>query len=195
MTKKKVISVLVIIAVIASGVYAGRDKCKKKLPKAVKAAVKALCPDGEIKEFKKEKKSLKVYEVEVDVNGVEIEIKVACDGTVVKVETEQDVNSLPAAVAKAVGKKGGEVVEADKKVVYAELKLVKLAAPVTTYEIKTKKDGKTTEMKIADDGKILKRKTKKCKKMEKKCGKKEEKSYSKEVKKGCDKKEGKDDKD
>lgn len=176
MTKKNVIGIAVIMAVIACVVYAeeGKEKgkcCRKDLPDAVKAAIKALFPAGEIKEFKKEKESLKLCEVGIDVNGVKLDVDVACDGTVAEVETNQDINSLPAAVAKTAADKGGEIIDADKEVVYAELKLVKLDTPVTMYEIKIKKDGKIKELKIAPDGSILSEEKKECKEDKKACDK------------------------
>ncbi|MBN1788789.1 MAG: hypothetical protein JW806_10420 [Sedimentisphaerales bacterium] len=157
MTKKRLIGVLLIIAIIACAGYAAKGKKKgdKELPEVVKAAIKALFPAGEIKEFKKEEEHIKLYEVGVEANGVEMDIDVGCDGTVAEVETNQDVNSLPEAVAKTIADKGGEVLDVDKEVVYAELKLIKLDVPVTMYEVKIKKDGKVKELKIAEDGKIL----------------------------------------
>ena len=48
-----------------------------------------------------------------------------------------------------------------KGVEYAQLKLVKLDTPITTYEGKISKDGKTIEIKVAADGTIIKQETEK----------------------------------
>ena len=187
MTRKNVIviSAVVIVALFAcTAVYAGKHKGKIELPKLVKAAIKALYPAGEIKEAKREIEYLKLYNVKLDANGVEVEISADAEGTIVEVETKEKVESFPAAVAKTVTAQGGEVIKAEKEVIHAELKLVKLEAPVTRYEVKIRKRGKIIKLQIADDGKILKQEKKEEKK---ECDK------GKEEKKGCSK--GEKDKD
>jgi outer membrane protein assembly factor BamA len=170
MAKKNVIvSSVIVLAVLAvcAAVYAGHEG-GVTLPDVVKAAIKALYPTGEIEKAKIEKEGLKLYEVEVDANGVEAEITADAEGTIAEVTTEEKVESLPAAVAQTVAAQGGKAVEAEKEVAHARIKLVKLDAPVTTYEVKIEKDGKTTEIGIAADGKIL---PKECEKEKKECKK------------------------
>ena len=157
MARRNVIvnSVIVLaVLVVCAAVYA-ENKGGVVLPEAVKAAIKALYPAGEIGEAKEEKEGLKLYEVEVDANGVEAEITADAEGTIAEVTTEEKIESLPAAVAQTVTAQGGKAIEAEKEVTHAQIKLVKLDAPVTTYEVKIEKDGKTTEIEIAADGKIL----------------------------------------
>jgi len=48
------------------------------------------------------------------------------------------------------------VSKVEKSVEYAQLKVVKLVTPVTSYEAEIIKDGKKIEMEIAIDGTILK---------------------------------------
>jgi biopolymer transport protein ExbD len=163
---KKIVLIVVILAIVCATVYAKKHDGKIELPKAVKAAIKALYPAGNIEKTEMKKKSLELYEVKLDANGVITEIMTDADGTVAAVETKEKIGSLPPAVAKAAASKGGKVVEAEKKVVHAELKLVKLGAPVTKYEVKIEKDGKTIELKIAADGKILKEEKEKKEKKE-----------------------------
>jgi glucose/arabinose dehydrogenase len=170
MAKKNVIvsSVIVLaVLVVCAAVYAEHEG-KVTLPEAVKAAIKAIYPAGEIEEAKIEKEGLKLYEVEVDTNGVEAEITADAEGTIAEVTTEEKVESLPAAVAQTVAAQGGKAVEAEKEVTHARVKLVKLDAPVTTYEVKIEKDGKMTEIEMAADGKIL---PKECEKEKKECKK------------------------
>jgi uncharacterized protein involved in high-affinity Fe2+ transport len=167
MVKKNVIvsSVIVTAVLVAcAAVYAEKHEGKIELPEAVKSAIKALYPAGEIEEAKMEKEGLKLYEVEVDANGVEAEITADAEGTIAEVTTKEKVESLPAAVAQTVTAQGGKVVEVGKEVTHARIKLVKLDAPVTKYEVKIEKDGKTTEIQIAADGKILKQENEKEKK-------------------------------
>ena len=193
MVKKNVIvSSVIVLAVLAvcAAVYAEHEG-GVVLPEAVKATIKALYPAGAIEEAKIEEKGLKLYEVEVDANGVEAEITADAEGTIAEVTTKEKVESLPAAVAQTVAAQGGKAIEAEKEVTHAQIKLVKLNAPVTTYEVKIEKDGKTTEIEIAADGKIL---PQECEKEKIKCDKaiKEKKEWDKE-KKEC--KKDKEDKD
>jgi hypothetical protein len=80
------------------------------------------------------------------------------DGTVATIETVEKENALPAAVAAVIKEQNGKVVKVEKEVKKAELKLVPLASPVTTYEATITKDGKETEIVISADGKILEKK-------------------------------------
>jgi biopolymer transport protein ExbD len=160
-------NVIVIIAAVTAAfffctaVYAGKQKGKTKLPEVVTAAIKAICPAGEIKEAKKEKEGLELYNVKLDVNGIEVKVEADAEGTIAEVETKEKIENLPAAVAETVAAHGGEVIRAEKEVIYAEIKLVKLTAPVTEYDVKIKKGDKVIEIQIAGDGKILREKTKK----------------------------------
>ena len=163
MTRKNVIVIgAAVMAVLfaCTAVYAEKHKGKIELPKLVKSAIKALYPAGEIKESKKDIECLNLYKVKLDANGIEVEISADAEGIIAEVETKEKVENLPAAVAKTVAAHSGEVVKAEKEVIHAELKLVKLATPVTKYEVKIKKGGKITELQIANDGKILKQENK-----------------------------------
>ena len=181
--KNVIVSIVIVMAVLVAcaAVYAEKHKGEVVLPEAVKAAIKALYPAGEIEGAKIEKEGLKLYEVEVDANGVKAEITADAEGTIAEVTTKEKIESLPAAVAQTVTAQGGKAIEAEKEVIHAQLKLVKLDAPVTTYEVKIEKDGKTTEVEIAADGKILKQGDEKEKK---ECDKdkKEKKECSKDKK-------------
>jgi hypothetical protein len=152
-------SLIVIAGVIAIAVFvyaAEKAETKVSLPAAVESAVKAMFPKAVIEKSKAEKASIKAYEVELKDNGKTASMNVAADGTVAEVETTEAMAALPAEVAKTIKAQDANVTTVDKAVKYAELKLVKLDAPVTTYEAKITKDGKKMEVKIAADGKILK---------------------------------------
>ncbi|MGA2915024.1 MAG: PepSY-like domain-containing protein [Sedimentisphaerales bacterium] len=174
MTKKNMIVIVMVIAIVCAAVYAKKHDGKIELPKAVRAAIKALYPAGKVEKSEMKKKCLELYEVKLDDNGVEKEIMLDEEGTVVTVETKEKPDALPAAVEKAAASKG-KIVQAEKKIVHAKYKLVKLDAPVTKYEVKVEKKGKTIELKIADDGKILKEEEEKKEKKEKHNDDKDEK--------------------
>jgi hypothetical protein len=158
-----VIGLCVAVAVMLCAVVYGEkggEKCS--LPAAVEAAVKALLPNGVITDSKKEEEEIKVYEVEVKVGDKESDVKVDKDGTVIEVESDDSLDTVPAAVAATIKAQNAEVKEVGKEVEYAQLKLVKLDAPITSYEAEIIKDGKKVEIEIAADGKIIKQEEKKC---------------------------------
>ncbi len=147
-----------VICVIACVVYAGKCKLSKScLSLEAKAALDALYPNAEIEEAKVEKEGLKVYEVELQQNGQEIEVMLAKDGTLMEVETEMTVQELPEAAAKAIEKaaEGAAVNEVSKEVTHAVIKLVKLDQPQTSYEAELSKEGAECEIEVAADGTIL----------------------------------------
>jgi uncharacterized protein YuzE len=134
--------------------YAEKSENEESLPAAVASAVKAAFPKAAIENFSEEQQELTVYEVELE-NASMI---IGKDGTVATIETVEEESKLPAPVAAAIKKQNGKVVKVEKEVKKAELKLVKLGTPVTTYEATITKDGKDIEVAISADGKIIENK-------------------------------------
>ena len=153
-----------VAAMLCAAAYAEKGEMKGVLPAAVQAAVKAMFPSGTIETSKMKEMEMTTYEVEL--KGASV--NVGEDGMVASVETVEDMNALPAAVAQTIKAQGAKAAKVEKKVKHAELKLVRLAAPVTTYEAKVAKDGKEMEIVVAADGKILKQEAEKKEEKEKK---------------------------
>jgi hypothetical protein len=165
MVKKSwiVIGLCVVAAImLCAAAYGEKGGEKCSLPAAIEAAVKALLPNGVITGSKKEEEEIKVYEVEVKDGNVESDVKIDKDGTVIEVESDNSLDAVPAAVAETIKAQNAEVKEVDKEVEYAQLKVVKLDTPITTYEAEIIKDGKKIEIEIAADGKIIEQEVKKC---------------------------------
>jgi hypothetical protein len=156
-----------LVAMVCTVSYA--EKCEKgekkcSLPAAIEAAVKALFPKGVISESKQDEEEIKAYKVEVKDSNNETDVKLAEDGTVIEVESEATIDTVPAAVAAAIKAEKAEVKEVSKEVQYAKVQIVKLDTPITTYSADIVKDGKKIELEIAADGKILEQEVKKDKK-------------------------------
>jgi hypothetical protein len=151
--------IAMVVCVIACVVtYAGKGEHKKcPLAPAAKAALDALYPNAEIEEVEVEKEGVKVYEVELEQNGQDIEATLAADGMLVEVETEMTVEDLPEAVAKAIenAAQGATIKEVEKEVTYAVVKLVKLDVPQTSYGAELSREGAECEIEVAADGAIL----------------------------------------
>lgn len=149
---------VVVVTVVMLGVVAHAGKCKNVLlPDAVKAAINALYPQAVIEESEKEEEGLKVYEVELEQNGQEVELTISPDGKIMEKETEVAMSDLPAAVKAAITKasKGGQVKEIEKEVTYYVVTLKKLERPKVTYDAEIIIDGEESEVEFASDGKLL----------------------------------------
>jgi len=152
---------IAVAAMLCAVAYGEKGEKKCSLPAAVEAAVKALFPNAVIEKSEKEEEKVEMYEVNVKDAGKESDITLAADGTVAEVESAEDINAVPAAVAQTIKAQDGKVSKVEKIVEYAQLKLVKLDTLITTYEAKITKGGKESEIKIAADGTILKQETEK----------------------------------
>ena len=156
--RNRIVIVLCIAAAVmlCTAAFGEKGENKGALPAAVEAAIKALFPKATVDESKMDQESLRVYEVGIKDVNKEYDVTVSEDGVAAEVCNEETLDTLPAAVAQAIKAQNGEVKEAEKEVKYAQLKMVKLDTPVTSYEAKIIKDDKTIEIKIAVDGTILK---------------------------------------
>ena len=103
-----------------------------------------------------------MFKVEVKEGDKETDVKVAKDGTVMEVESEETIETVPAAVAATIKAQNAELKEVDKEVEYAKLQVVVLDTPITTYSAEIIKDGKKIELEIAADGTIIEQEVKKC---------------------------------
>lgn len=170
MVKKNWIAIICCVAVavlLCTVTYAEKGEKKGSLPAAIEAAVKALFPNAVIEKSEKEEEEVKMYEVELKEGDKKSTAKLTEDGTLVEIESVETIEALPAAVANVIKAQNGKIKNIEKAVEHAQLKVVKLDAPVTSYETEIIKDGKEIEIKIAADGTILEQKEEKKKDKEK----------------------------
>lgn len=150
------------VLVLTTAVTRGADEPKNgkdakdlsQVPKAVMDALKAKFTGATIEKWSKETENGKViYDFEFKHNGRKTEADIAEDGTIQNFEREFDAKNLPKAVSDTVQKKypGAtmkEVLEIteieDGKEVHGGFEIVVQTA-----------DGKTAEMTVAKDGKVL----------------------------------------
>ena len=153
---------LMLIAVFVCSIVVAekcRDK-KKSLPAEVEKVLMERYPDASIKEVEKDEVEFKVFEVELTLkDGQELDVKVACDGTLMETENEIEASVLPFDLSTVVPQ-GAQVKEVESEIEYAVFKPVALAQPETTYNLEILVDGKKMEMEVAADGTILEQKVK-----------------------------------
>lgn len=159
-----IVCCVALVAMVCAVTYAEKGELKGPLPAAIEAAVKALMPNATIGKSELGKEGVKAYEIDVKDGSKEAEVTVAEDGTAINTEYTESMDTVPAAVSAAIKAQNAEIKEVVKVVAYAEVKVVKLDAPVTSYEAEIVKDGKKMEIQFAADGKILKQKVIKDKK-------------------------------
>jgi len=150
--------------VLCNSAFGGKCERGGGLPAAVEESVKALFPNAEIDEVEMERESVKAYEVEVEDGSTEYDVTIAEDGTVMEISSDESMDTIPAAVAQVIESQNAEVKEIEKEVEYAEVMVVELDVPQTSYDVELIIDGETVEFEIAADGTILERevKGKKC---------------------------------
>lgn len=158
-----VVCCVAVAAILCAVAYGEKGEKECSLSAAAQAAVKALFPNAAIGKCNMEEEEMKVYEVKIKDGDKESEVTISADGTVVEVATVEDISALPAAVAKALKAQDAKVSKAETSVEHAQLKLVKLDTPITTYEADITKDGKEAEITVAADGTILKQEVKEMK--------------------------------
>jgi len=143
-----------------------REVSIEEVPPAVKAAILAEAEGGTIGEIEVETQDGKtVYEAEAIIDGREIEIEVAADGTLLSKETEDDedeqdddddeeeegisLEEVPEAVKATVLKEaaGAEIEELVRETEDAQI----------VYEAEFVVAGQTVEIEVAPDGMLLER--------------------------------------
>ena len=162
-TARRTMGGLLAVALLFSlGMTAGCAAEKHPiLSSAAVESIKAAFPNATIGEVEAEKEDgLDLLEVELTLDGKEIEVTVSPDGVIVEVETEVAMKDLPKAVADAIAKaaagaKVEEIEREETRAVVRDGKLVKLDQPKITYEAEFLKDGKEVEVEVAADGTIL----------------------------------------
>src|SRR5262249_39399956 len=126
-----------------------------KVPKAVKAAIKARFPDAKINGASTEKDGDKtVYELAIVNKGQKIDVTLTPEGQIVTMEKEITLKDLPKAVAATLHAK---YAKADLKIIEEVWHVKDKQEKLAYYEfLLTTTAKKTVEVEIAPDGKFLK---------------------------------------
>ena len=141
--------------VIASFAMAARLNAEEKkinrsdLPSAVEKTVAEQSQGATVKGFSKEVEDGKtIYEVELTVNGHGKDIAMDAQGSVVEVEEEVDMKSLPSTVQDGLTKAAGKGTISKVETLTKKGKLV-------AYEAVVKTGTKQSEIQVGPDGKKL----------------------------------------
>ena len=147
-----IILAVVTIMVLPLGALAEEQEKKitrSDLPPAVRQAVDEQSRGATVRRFSQEKENGKTfYEAELIVHGHSKDVLMDATGSVVEVEEQVAVASLPAAVRRGLQAKAGtgQLIKVEKLT-----KKDKLVA----YEAKVLTDGKKSEVQVGPDGESL----------------------------------------
>jgi hypothetical protein len=125
---------------------------------SLESHIKESFPNATIVSMKGELKHLtKVHEAKLKEGDKDLEVTLAEDGTILKVETKLSMSEVPKPVADAItaAAKGSPIQEVEKVERRGTIKCgkpVKLETPETYYEAEYKKLGLKHEIKLAPDG-------------------------------------------
>ena len=138
------------VGVLLTGTIEAQDSEKKiqmkKLPAAVQQTVREQSKGATIKGFAAEKKAGKTfYEVEMNVKGHTKDLLIDANGTVVEVEEEVALATLPASVKAGLEREAGK-----SKILKVES--ITKNDTVIYYEAEIKRRGKVAEIKVGPDG-------------------------------------------
>jgi uncharacterized membrane protein YkoI len=141
----------VSVALLAANL-AGAEKPLKmeNLPPAVQKTVQEQSKGATIRGLSKEEENGKTfYEAELKVNGHNKDLLIDPTGSIVEVEEQVTLESLPSAVKTALEKRAGK-----GKIAFVES--VTKGGSVVAYEAKIKTAGKTSEIKVSPEGAAVK---------------------------------------
>ena len=138
------------LLLLAGNASAQEKKIKRsELPPAVEKTVAVQSAGATIRGFSTEEENGQtLYEAELTVNGHSKDISMTADGSIVEIEEQVSLDSLPAEVKAGLQAKAG-----NGKILKVEslTKKNKLVA----YEAKVETNGKKTEIQVGPDGKPI----------------------------------------
>jgi uncharacterized membrane protein YkoI len=125
---------------------------KSDLPAAVQKTADEQSQGATVKGYATEmEKGKRVYEVELTVNGHDKDVTIAADGTVLEVEEQAAIDSLPSSVRDGLQKKAGAGSITKVETITKNGKLV-------AYEAVVKNGKKTKEIQVGPEGQPLTKK-------------------------------------
>ncbi len=151
---KNRISALTVILTLSFSVVAFADGEKKlqlkNLPAAVKATVEEQSKGATIRGLAKEKENGKtVYELELKVDGHNKDMMIDASGKILSIEEQVELKDLPSSVQ-------AEIVKQTGKGKISIIESLTENGALTGYEALIKTGGRSKEVKISPDGKLMK---------------------------------------
>ena len=150
----KTTSTIFAIALVAVGFTAAGHAAEKKishsdLPPAVQKTAQEQSKGATVKGYSQDNENGQLeYEVEMTVNGHSKDVSIAKDGSVVEVEEQVEMGSLPENVQSGLKAKAG-------KGTITKVESITKHGSLVAYEAQVKTMGKRSEIQVGPDGKPL----------------------------------------
>lgn len=139
----------IVLTIVFANAFASDKPVKMKdLPTAVQRTVQEQSKGATVRGLSTEvEHGRTIYEVEMTVNGHGKDVSMDASGTVIEVEEEVALGSIPAAARAAIVKAaaGGKIAKVEKVTGGKEV----------AYEAALRKDGKRSEVRVSADGSML----------------------------------------
>lgn len=139
----------IVLTIVFANAFASDKPVKMKdLPPAVQRTVQEQSKGATVRGLSTEvEHGRTIYEVEMTVNGRGKDVSMDASGTVIEVEEEVALGSIPAAARTAIEKAaaGGKIAKVEKVTRGKEI----------AYEAALRKDGKRSEVRVSADGSML----------------------------------------
>ena len=142
---------IALFAAVTAGPALGQEKkiTVSDLPAAVRQTADAQSKGATVRGYSRETEHGRVqYEVELMVAGKSRDVTIGADGTVLEVEQQVDIDSLPPAVRAALTKKAG----AGK---ITKVESLTKGGTLVAYEAAILIGGKRSEVQVGPDGSAL----------------------------------------
>ena len=147
----RLILAVMVVALSMSSVLTAQEKKLKKsdLPSAVQKAVGEQSTGATVTGYSSEMESGKrEYEVQMKVNGHNRDVTIAPDGTVLEIENEVELNSLPQNVREGLQRKAG-------KGTITKIESLTKSGRLVAYEAQLKNGSKRSDIQVGPDGNPL----------------------------------------
>ena len=139
-------------SVVVSGPSQGKARVALgELPKLVVDAIRKEVPEGVLRQAKKEMEDDQpVFDVDGTVKGLDFDMKVTPEGTVIEVNRELKAENLPTAITESLKQTAaGATIRGIER---------QWAKGRTIYEIKLTAEGRKLTLEFAEDGKLVRQK-------------------------------------
>ena len=150
------VAVSVIALLVVATTWAERSELGT-LSKSFERAVRKVFPNARIANVEHERHVVRLIEITVIDNGIEHELTLSQDGTILSIGREIAPDDLPTEVRKAVERIAGKtkIGEAERIKVLAELRVVSIKEPRIEYEAEFRTGN---QLIVSEGGKTIKTK-------------------------------------
>jgi len=156
--KNPILSGLIVCG--AAAVAMSAEATRANLPDAVSRAIGRWFPGAVIQTARAQAEGLKVFELQLQQDTLEVNVTATPDGTILDVETALAPGAVPEPIRAALAQqtvRPEDIKQVKSETIYYEIVLKKLEIPKTAYEARVVQDGNQVNLNLDVTGAILAR--------------------------------------